>query len=108
MTQDDEAAASWFLRAANQGHASAQFDLALMCVEGKGVPQDAVQAYMWFSLAAQNFPPGKDRQDALACQKRFGRGMKPFQVAESKKSAVEWRPKVEASGEGDGSEEKSA
>lgn len=103
VTQNDETAASWFRRAANQGHASAQFDLALLHVEGKGMPQDRIQAYMWFGLAAQNSPPGKDRQDALACQKRLGRGMKPSQVAEAKKRMLEWRSKLEASAGGEGS-----
>ena len=79
-----------------------------MYVEGKGVPQDKVQAYIWFGLAAQNFSPGKDRQDALACQERCGRGMKPFEVDEAEKRVVEWRPKLEASGGGEGSKEENA
>ncbi|MCZ6564735.1 MAG: sel1 repeat family protein, partial [Gammaproteobacteria bacterium] len=42
----------WYRRAAEQGVADAQTNLALMYGKGKGVPQDYVLAYMWINLAA--------------------------------------------------------
>ena len=45
----------WVLRAgAEQGDAIAQNELGRMYFEGKGVLQEAVLAYMWFSIAATN------------------------------------------------------
>ncbi|MFM8234327.1 MAG: tetratricopeptide repeat protein, partial [Holophagaceae bacterium] len=38
--------------AADQGHASAQFNLGVMYDNGRGVPQDDVQAVKWYRLAA--------------------------------------------------------
>ena len=37
---------------AEKGNSSAQFSLGFMYEKGQGVPQDYVQAYMWFNLAA--------------------------------------------------------
>ncbi len=37
---------------AEQNHAAAQYNLGVMYSFGRGVPQDFVQAYMWFNLAA--------------------------------------------------------
>jgi TPR repeat protein len=37
--------------ATDQGEAAAQFILGAMYEEGEGVPQDFVQAHMWFNLA---------------------------------------------------------
>ena len=49
----------WFRLAAEQGLASAQFNLGLMYDEGRGVPQDDQEAVKWYRLAA-------DQGDALA------------------------------------------
>ena len=40
-------------KAAEQGYASAQYDLGRMYNDGKGVPQDFSQAAHWFSQAAE-------------------------------------------------------
>jgi len=37
---------------AEQGNASAQFNLGFMYATGQGAPQDNAQAHMWFNLAA--------------------------------------------------------
>ena len=37
---------------ADQGHASAQFNLVTMYAEGRGVPQDDAEAVRWYRLAA--------------------------------------------------------
>ena len=48
-------AARWFSRAARQDLAEAQMELGFMRASGRdGVAQDAVQAYVWFLLAAEN------------------------------------------------------
>lgn len=46
------AAATWYLRAAEQGYAKAQINLAVMYKFGEGVPLDYAKAASWFRKAA--------------------------------------------------------
>ena len=64
-----------------------------MYANGKGVPQNYVQAHKWFNLAA-----AQDRYPFAATYGRLGRDlvakkMTPAQIAEAQKLAAEWRPK---------------
>ena len=43
----------WFRLAADQGHASAQFNLGSIYDGGEGVPQDNAEAARWYRLAAE-------------------------------------------------------
>jgi TPR repeat protein len=43
---------SWYRKPADQGHASAQDNLAYMYESGKGVPQDYEAAVKWYRKAA--------------------------------------------------------
>lgn len=47
-------AAKWYRKGAEQGNAQAQNGLGRLYAEGKGVPQDYVEAYFWLSLASAN------------------------------------------------------
>jgi TPR repeat protein len=50
-----EASAKWYLRAANQGHARAQYHLGLACsFGGPGVDWNLAEACKWLSVAARN------------------------------------------------------
>ncbi len=44
-------AAMWYRRAAERGDRDAAFSLALMLIAGRGVPSDAMEAYMWLRIA---------------------------------------------------------
>lgn len=44
---------------AEQEYPGAQYRLGTMYSNGQGVPQDYVQAHMWYNLAAFKFPPGR-------------------------------------------------
>ena len=50
---DFAAAAEWFRKAAEQGHAPAQYNLGTLYECGLGVPQDYVEAVKWFRKAAE-------------------------------------------------------
>lgn len=50
--QKDHQKAMMFLKAANQGRASAQCHMGTLYIHGQGVPQDYVQASEWFRKAA--------------------------------------------------------
>ena len=43
-----EAIADWYRKAAEAGHAQAQFNLGTMYREGHGVAQDDAEAFRWF------------------------------------------------------------
>ncbi len=59
-----------------------------MYQKGLGVPQDYVQAHMWYSLAAARGEKlGEKFRDRLAKQ------MTPDQIAEAQKLVREWKPK---------------
>jgi len=49
---DYDTALKKFLPLANQGDAEAQLYLGIMYSQGLGVPKDFVQAYRWYTLAA--------------------------------------------------------
>ncbi len=56
-------AAQWFRKAGQLGIRDSQFNLGILYARGMGVPQDLVQSWLWFSLAAQ-------QGDADAMKKR--------------------------------------
>ncbi len=49
---DYDTALKEFRPLAEQGEAVAQWSLGIMYERGRGVPQDYVQAYRWYTLAA--------------------------------------------------------
>ncbi len=88
-SKDYQQALRWIRLAATQGEALAQTKLAIMYDDGNGLPKDKVQAYKWLSLAATNGDkPAPMLRDLLAKE------MTPAQIAEAKKLASEWNPKV--------------
>ncbi len=78
---------------AEQGNAEAQFNLGSMYYHGYGVPQDYVQAHMWYNLAASRFPPGEGRDIAVKKSDIAAMRMSPVQLFEADKLAREWKPK---------------
>ncbi len=47
--QPNAEAVKWFRLAAEQGNANAQQNFGFMYLEGRGVPQDFVEAMKWFA-----------------------------------------------------------
>jgi TPR repeat protein len=54
VKKDMAKAVHWYLKAADQGMATAQFALGRMLMEGKGVMRDDAAALQWLSLAHVN------------------------------------------------------
>ena len=50
--KNDEEAVTWCRKAADQGNATAQYNLGVMYDKGEGVPKNDVEAYKWWLLAA--------------------------------------------------------
>jgi len=63
-------AASWYKKAAEQGHAYAQHYLGMAYANSyhnsDGVPQSDTEAYFWLNLSATSWDKAKEGRDALA------------------------------------------
>jgi hypothetical protein len=61
------------------------------------VPQDYVQAHMWFKLAASRSDASDKElsEKAINSRDRIAARMTPAQIAEAQKLAREWKPKTE-------------
>jgi uncharacterized protein len=60
--------------------------------KGQGVPQDYVQAHMWFNLSAGRSPLGDVHDAAVQERDTVATKMTPAQIAEAQKLAREWKP----------------
>ena len=50
---DSPKMAEWYRQAAERGDADAQYNYALCCAVGNGIPQNSAQAAHWFRKAAE-------------------------------------------------------
>jgi len=80
VTRDAATAASWFRRAAEQGHGAAAYNLARAYEEGDGVAKDLTEARKWSQKAAEQGIPYAQLQ----------LGMLLMQVDRDMKEAVKW------------------
>ena len=92
-------ALKWYRRAAERGQASAQHNLGTMYAEGLGVPQDYVQAYMWFSIyeaAGAGKAAGSPYiyVGKVSSYRDIADLMTPAEVSKAERLAREWRPKA--------------
>ena len=89
VPKDYSQAAAWYLKAADQGNDSAQFNLGQAYADGKGVPQDYVLAHKWLNLSASR---AKSSEVAIASAFRemVAKRMTAEQVADAQKLAREW------------------
>ena len=54
VLKDEAEAVRWYRLAAEQGDATAQFNLGVMHAAGEGVLKDSVLAHMWSNIAGAN------------------------------------------------------
>jgi TPR repeat protein len=96
-TSDQLAAPDYaaIVNSAEQGDASAQYNLAVMYDTGRGVLQDYVLAHKWYNLAASHYATWEADIGASAARSRdrLTTRMTPAQIAEAQKMAREWEPK---------------
>jgi TPR repeat protein len=90
VTQDDTEADIWYGKAAEQGHARAQFSLGLSFRDGQGVPQDDVEAYTWFDLAAGRSSGDGEKATYATARDILAKTMTADQVAEAQKRTRWW------------------
>ena len=91
--EDAEIARAWYERAAEQGDAQSQNDLARMMLEGEGGEVDAENALEWLTACAEQDGWSSERAaDLLACIYEEGRyGVEPSEI-----EATRWRSRQEA------------
>jgi TPR repeat protein len=77
---DEQAAATWLRREADQGNPEAQIELGEMFEDGAGVERSSFEAYQWAALAAYRLPEGSLRARALALLSQAARSMGPQDV----------------------------
>ena len=86
--EDQDETLESFRKAAEQGDAKAQVFLGFGYAQGNGVPQDIIQAYMWFNLAAvQGDKAGRAWRDYAA------KGMTSADISKAQALAREWMEK---------------
>jgi uncharacterized protein len=73
VPHDDLEATRWYLRAAEQGDAEAQYNSGLAYYHGRGIPQDYQQAVRWYRKAAETGNP--DAQNNLGSMYDYGEGV---------------------------------
>ncbi len=85
---DYDTALKEFRPLAERGKAVAQWSLGIMYERGRGVPQDYVQAYRWYTLAA-------NQGDDLACKFKdhLEKSMTLGHLAAAQRLAREWKAK---------------
>ena len=64
------------------------FNLGAMYKNGRGVPQDDVQAYMWFNLAASRLT--EFREAVAGFRDTVGNRLTPDQRGEAQRLARKW------------------
>ncbi len=73
-----------FLFNAQRGDVSAEYNLGVMYETGQGVEQDDVEAFIWYSRAAEHFSEGDARKRAL----RRRKAVKRFMTGEERSDAM--------------------
>ena len=85
VAQDDKAAASWFLKSAEQGDAGAQLTLGVMYVKGNGAIQNYIQAHKWWNISVAN-----GNESARRNRDRVAKLMTPSQLEKAQALARKW------------------
>ena len=74
---NDQKAAIWFRKAAEQGDPDARYELGLCYYRGFGVRKDMVLAYAWFNLAV-----AKGHKEALEMRDKIEQTLSPQEIIE--------------------------
>ena len=89
-TQDTPEIQALRERAAN-GDLIAQFNLGRMYADGRGVPEDYVEAHKWMNLAASRVS-GADLTQYTEALDTLAKQMSPAQIADAQERARVWQP----------------
>src|ERR1019366_9238803 len=96
-TQDYAQAAVWYLKAADQSHSLAQFNLGIMYAAGQGVPRDEAKAMGWMQKAAELGDAGAQHHIGMKLHRASLDG-RPENASESRILAYKWLQLAAAQG----------
>jgi TPR repeat protein len=89
VAQDYQQAAHWYLKAAEQSHGLAQFNLGTMHEMGQGVPRDEAKALLWIQTAANLGDAGAQYKLGIK-HHRASFGVSPEPATQSRIEAYKW------------------
>jgi len=95
--QDYAQAAHWYLKAADQSHTLAQFNLAVMYGAGQGVPRDEAKSRAWMQKAAELGDAGAQYHLGIKHHRASLDGV-PETAPESRIQAYKWLQLAAAQG----------
>jgi TPR repeat protein len=95
--QDYAQAAHWYLKAAEQSHCLAQFNLAVMFAAGQGVPRDEAKSRVWMQRAADLGDAGAQYHLGIKHHRASLEGL-PEAAPESRILAYKWLQLAAAQG----------
>lgn len=90
MAQNHVQAVTWLRKAADQGDAQAQFNLAVCYLKGLGVEKDYVEAYAYFNLASSTDEEARNKRGMME------KGMSPDARTRGQQRATELQKEIEA------------
>ena len=93
-------ASQWYEKAAEQGHALAQFNLGVMYFRGQGLAKDQKMASIWINRAAERGDPAAQYMLGMN-QNRLSLDQAPPAATESRIEAFKWLQLAAAQGYGD-------
>ncbi len=82
-----DAAVDWFKKAAQFGIKDSQFNLGILYGQGMGVPQNLIDSYKWFALAAKT-----GDSDANKKRDEVANAMDPNDLDYARKEVNNWAP----------------
>jgi hypothetical protein len=91
---DDGQAVMRLLSQAEQGATLAQYDLGSRYADGRGVPLNLGEAYVWATVAA-TLSVGDERQKCIELRDRLAARMTPAHIAEAQNRARGWLAEFE-------------
>ncbi|MGI9363572.1 MAG: peptidoglycan-binding protein [Rhizobiaceae bacterium] len=83
-----DTAVDWFKKAADYGIKDSQFNLGILYGQGMGVPQNLIESYKWFALAAKT-----GDNDASKKRDEVANAMDPEDLAYARREVNNWVPK---------------
>jgi TPR repeat protein len=90
---DLQQALKWMTASAEQGYAQAQARLGMIYATGRGVPVNNIEAYRWFSLAAQGADPkAKLKTISEANRGAIAKRLSPAEREQAEALVAEWKP----------------
>ncbi len=89
LEQDPRKAVEWYRKAAEQGHADAQFSLGLSYTDGTGVQKDPYKAVEWYRKAAEQGQADAQFMLGICCANGTGMQKDPYKAVEWFRKAAE-------------------